>query len=808
MAPHGVWTRLATAGALLLAAASPAAGRPLTPEDLLRVEGIGQAVVTPGGRWLLLERRAPVRDGWRFDHDRYNLLFRTTLQLVDLRRPGPPRDLAPREPGAGYLLGPVSPDGARAAVFRLREDRFELGVATLADRQVRWTGLTPDLAEYGRAVQWRSPGELALLQVADGRPPFLIRWVTPVLQLPDRWRAWARGEGSHTVSGSGRFADLRPHDPALRLTVLEVATGRTRILAEGEFRDLELSPGGRWAALMEAGPDIPMVADQAIHQETNLIKTRLRLRWIDLETGAEGAAPRDLDLGSQLLAWSPEGGRLLLHARRDGQPWRESRLLQLGTLTGKLSDLSGVVRPEVFNRPETAAAGWLGPDPIVYGRTPDSHRADWWRLSPAGPINLTRHLAAFSVRGAVVSAAGLALTTPQGAVALDAEGGLRETLQGPLRGPVQPTVGWPSRLGAYLSEQGAVAGLAGDGGAPRLHRLNPDGRVQTRPVPKGAELIVSAPAGALVRVTQGGGADTYSWVGEGRRPARLFSLNAHLAEIDRPAVHPIRHPGPQGPLTSWLLVPARSPDASPPPLVVWPYPGRTYATPPGFLDPRNSPSVDLPGLLAGHGYAVLLPSLPIPPGETGAERLAERLLAIVQAAAESPATGGLFDDQRLAIAGDSFGGYGTLAAIGQTDRFKAAVAWASMPNLLAKWGDFGYPTRVSTERGLPNPQWVEGVQAQMLGPPWARRERYLAASPLLHLGQTSTPLLIGHGELDNYGLGAAEQAFSAYLRRDADAQLVTYWGEGHRLSSPGNYVDFHHRVFAWLDQHLAPPPAR
>jgi hypothetical protein len=40
-------------------------------------------------------------------------------------------------------------------------------------------------------------------------------------------------------------------------------------------------------------------------------------------------------------------------------------------------------------------------------------------------------------------------------------------------------------------------------------------------------------------------------------------------------------------------------------------------------------------------------------------------------------------------------------------------------------------------------------------------------------------------------------------RQDKDAILLTYFGEGHGLRSPGNVRDFYSWAFGFLDEHLA-----
>jgi len=74
-------------------------------------------------------------------------------------------------------------------------------------------------------------------------------------------------------------------------------------------------------------------------------------------------------------------------------------------------------------------------------------------------------------------------------------------------------------------------------------------------------------------------------------------------------------------------------------------------------------------VLATRGYAVLLPDAPM----RGMKGIAETVLPGVARTVEL----GIADPDRLGVMGHSNGGYGTLALIVQTKRFKAAIDNAS-----------------------------------------------------------------------------------------------------------------------------------
>jgi dipeptidyl aminopeptidase/acylaminoacyl peptidase len=289
----------------------------------------------------------------------------------------------------------------------------------------------------------------------------------------------------------------------------------------------------------------------------------------------------------------------------------------------------------------------------------------------------------------------------------------------------------------------------------------------------------------------------------------LFHLNAGFARLDPPDIRAVHHLGPDGEaLTSWLLLPHLPAGSASPPLIVTPYPGARYPAAPSAMDSWTGGPDKGAALLAAHGYAVLAPSLPIADGAEPATNLAERVLAIIDQAKKDPALRGAFDAERLGVWGDSFGGWGTLMMISQTNRFKAAIAEAAMSDLVSEWGQFESFVRLDPTLG-PSPffteGWVEDLQGGMHAPPWAAPERYLRNSAVFHADQVTTPLLLVHGDQDAFSMGQAEEMFSALNRQNKTAELVVYWGEGHAIASPESLRDLYARAFRWFDARLMAP---
>jgi dipeptidyl aminopeptidase/acylaminoacyl peptidase len=233
-----------------------------------------------------------------------------------------------------------------------------------------------------------------------------------------------------------------------------------------------------------------------------------------------------------------------------------------------------------------------------------------------------------------------------------------------------------------------------------------------------------------------------------------------------------------------LLLPAGYQPGTRVPLVVWVYGGA--------MGSRFVNSFSLTGMgaafsmqvLATRGYAVLFPDTPLREGMVMAD-----LLRTVMPAVDAAIEQGFADPERLAIMGQSYGSYSTLALITQTTRFRAAVITAAVlhPDLLADYfRSIGY---------------YEHGQGNMGGSIWEHPQRYLDNSPLLLFDRIETPLLIGQGEHDG-NLVPADAMFAALQRLGKPVEYRLYGGEGHVISRAANVIDFWRRRLDFLAEHL------
>ena len=206
--------------------------------------------------------------------------------------------------------------------------------------------------------------------------------------------------------------------------------------------------------------------------------------------------------------------------------------------------------------------------------------------------------------------------------------------------------------------------------------------------------------------------------------------------------------------------------------------------------------------LAAAGYAVFLPN---PRGSQGhGHDFAAAVAGDIGGAEWSDITSGIdllvaegvADPGRLGIAGGSHGGFMAAWAIGQTDRFKAALMAAGISDwgMLVATGEAG-----TLEAALGGSCGWEGT-----GP-----HPHDQVSPVSFASKVRTPVLIVHGEDDtNVPLSQAIFFHRALSQFGAEHELVVYPREGHGLTERNHQLDLLRRTRAWFDRWLGDPVPR
>ncbi|MGH8193726.1 MAG: S9 family peptidase, partial [Woeseiaceae bacterium] len=148
------------------------------------------------------------------------------------------------------------------------------------------------------------------------------------------------------------------------------------------------------------------------------------------------------------------------------------------------------------------------------------------------------------------------------------------------------------------------------------------------------------------------------------------------------------------------------------------------------------------------------------------------------------------DPERLGIEGASYGGQLTNWLITQTTRFKAAIPWASISNLVSHNYMSVYHDYLEQEYdGKPH---TGGIMDML----WER-------SPIRFVHRVTTPTLLSHGDNDLLVNPAEiEQYFIALRDVGVEVKMLRYPREGHGMRETQHIADFLERSIAWYDAHF------
>ena len=148
------------------------------------------------------------------------------------------------------------------------------------------------------------------------------------------------------------------------------------------------------------------------------------------------------------------------------------------------------------------------------------------------------------------------------------------------------------------------------------------------------------------------------------------------------------------------------------------------------------------------------------------------------------------DSNRLGVTGGSYGGFMTNWVITQTPRFKAAIASASLSNLISFYATSLYQDLIHVE---------------FKGFPWDNYDLLWKYSPIRYVKDVSTPTMFIHGEQDNdVHITQAEEMYMALKRRGIETVMVRYPREGHGVREPLHRLDQITRVLGWFDRFIKP----
>lgn len=152
---------------------------------------------------------------------------------------------------------------------------------------------------------------------------------------------------------------------------------------------------------------------------------------------------------------------------------------------------------------------------------------------------------------------------------------------------------------------------------------------------------------------------------------------------------------------------------------------------------------------------------------------------------------GMVDSDKVGITGGSYGGYATAwSATKLSDHYAAAVMFVGISNQLSKFGTTDIPNEMNA------------VHARAW--PWDDYQWMLETSPIYHVKNAKTPLLIMHGDSDTRVHPSQSMELYRYIKTlgQAPVRLVLYPGEGHGNQKAAGQYDYSVRMQRWMNHYL------
>ena len=151
---------------------------------------------------------------------------------------------------------------------------------------------------------------------------------------------------------------------------------------------------------------------------------------------------------------------------------------------------------------------------------------------------------------------------------------------------------------------------------------------------------------------------------------------------------------------------------------------------------------------------------------------------------------GTIDETRICLTGGSYGGWATAWIISHSDRFAAAASLRGVYHLTSFDGTTDINNFIRDAFGVYH---------------WDDPDKLWRQSPLAHVKNMRTPLLILHADNDyRVPISDAEQLFTALKRLGRKTQFVRYPREGHeqtRSGEPKHRVDSMQRILDWFEKY-------
>ena len=216
-----------------------------------------------------------------------------------------------------------------------------------------------------------------------------------------------------------------------------------------------------------------------------------------------------------------------------------------------------------------------------------------------------------------------------------------------------------------------------------------------------------------------------------------------------------------------------------------------------YISPQPSASIVNISYLVSNGYVVFVPDIIYQEGDPG--KSAENcILSGVDFILENYS---FIDQDKMAVQGQSWGGYQVAHLITKTNRFAAAGAGAPVSNMTSAYGGIRW------QSGLSRQFQYEKTQSRIGATLWEDLPAYLRNSPIFGVPDVNTPVLLMHNDKDGavpYYQGI--EFFMGLRRLEKPAWLLVYNNEAHNLRKVKNKQDLSIRMMQFFDHFLKGEP--
>ena len=208
--------------------------------------------------------------------------------------------------------------------------------------------------------------------------------------------------------------------------------------------------------------------------------------------------------------------------------------------------------------------------------------------------------------------------------------------------------------------------------------------------------------------------------------------------------------------------------------------------------PRPSSSTINPVEYASAGYLVFIPDIRYKAGYP-----AKSAYNCIMSGTDHLIKNFPVDSLKMGLQGQSWGGYQTAQLITMTNRYAAAMAGAPVGNMFSAYGGIRWGS------GLNRQFQYESTQSRIGKTIWQAQDAYLENSPIFHLPNVSTPLLLMHNDMDgSVPWYQSIEIYNGMRRLNKPCWLLNYNNDDHNLTKMPNKMDLSIRMRQFFDHFL------